>query len=125
PLIEIQRARLAGGPVEPAWAASILELPVGAPVILIANELLDCLPTHQFVRTERGWAERMVGLDDQGELAFGLTALPGGGGALPEAEVGDLVEVSPGQELFGAELGAVILRQGGAALLIDYGRSEP
>src|SRR5215472_5927384 len=32
PLIEAQRARLKGGPVEPAWAASILELPDGAPV---------------------------------------------------------------------------------------------
>jgi SAM-dependent MidA family methyltransferase len=124
PLIEAQRARLAGGLVEPAWAPSILELPDGAPVILIANELLDCLPAHQFVRVPQGWAERVVGLDDQGELAFGLTAIPGGV-ALLEAEVGDLVEISPAQELFGAELGALILRQGGAALLIDYGRDKP
>ncbi len=124
PLIEVQRAKLAGGPVAPAWAASILELPDGAPVILIANELLDCLPAHQFVRVRQGWAERMVGLDDRGELAFGLTARPGGVAPL-EAEIGGLVEVSPAQELFGAELGALIARQGGAALLIDYGRSEP
>jgi len=124
PLIEAQRARLAGGSVEPAWAASILQLPEGAPVILISNELLDCLPAHQFVRTERGWAERMVGLDDRGELAFGLSATPSGVAPL-EAEVGDLVEVSPAQELFGAELGALIRRQGGAALLIDYGRDQP
>jgi SAM-dependent MidA family methyltransferase len=124
PLIEAQRARLAGGPVEPAWAASILELPDGAPVILIANELLDCLPAHQFVRTAQGWAERIVGLDDQGELAFGLTAAPGAV-ALLDAQVGDLVEVSPAQALFGTELGALILRQGGAALLIDYGRDKP
>src|SRR4029077_16950404 len=85
PLIQAQRARLAGGLAEPAWASSILELPDGAPVILIANELLDCLPAHQFVRVPQGWAERMVGLDDQGELAFGLAAMPGGV-ALLEAE---------------------------------------
>lgn len=124
PLIEAQRARLTGGPVEPSWAASILELPEGAPVIVIANELLDCLPAHQFVRTPQGWAERMVGLDDRGELAFGLTARPGGVAPL-EAEVGELLEVSPAQALFASELGALIARQGGAALLIDYGRSEP
>jgi SAM-dependent MidA family methyltransferase len=124
PLIEAQRARLAGSPARPAWASSILELPDGAPVILIANELLDCLPAHQFVRVPQGWAERMVGLDDHGEFAFGLTATPGGVSS-SEAEVGDLVEVSPAQELFGAELGALIARQGGCALLIDYGRSEP
>jgi SAM-dependent MidA family methyltransferase len=124
PLIEAQRARLAGGPVEPAWAASILELPDGVPVILLSNELLDCLPAHQFVRVPQGWAERMVGLDDHGELAFGLSATPSGVAAA-QAELGDLVEVSPAQELFGAELGALIARQGGVALLIDYGRSEP
>jgi SAM-dependent MidA family methyltransferase len=124
PLIEAQRARLKGGLVEPAWAASILELPAGAPVILIANELLDCLPAHQFVRAPQGWAERMVGLDEKGELAFGLSAAPGAVAPV-QAEVGDLVEVSPAQELFGAELGGLIRRQGGAALLIDYGRSEP
>ena len=124
PLIEAQRKRLTGGAVEPSWAASILELPDGAPVILIANELLDCLPAHQFVRTPRGWAERRVGLDDRGELAFGLSAMPGGAAPMA-AEVGELVEVSPAQELFAAELGALIGRQGGCALLIDYGRSEP
>lgn len=124
PLIETQRARLAGAPVEPAWAASILELPDGAPVILIANELLDCLPAHQFVRTPQGWAERKVGLDDKGELAFGLNAMPAGAAGL-EAQVGELVEVSPAQALFAAELGALIARQGGAALLVDYGRDQP
>jgi SAM-dependent MidA family methyltransferase len=124
PLIAAQRARLVGAAVAPAWASSLGELPDGAPVILLSNELLDCLPARQFVRTERGWAERMVGLDAAGELAFGLTASPAGV-ALPEAEVGALVEVSPAQEAFGAELGRLIARQGGAALLIDYGRAEP
>jgi NADH dehydrogenase [ubiquinone] 1 alpha subcomplex assembly factor 7 len=31
-------------------------------VILIANEVLDCLPARQFVKTEDGWAERRVGV---------------------------------------------------------------
>ncbi len=124
PLIEVQRARLAGGPAEPAWATALSELPDGAPVILISNELLDCLPARQFVKTERGWAERMVGLDAAGELAFGLS-LSLAGAALPDAALGDLVETSPAQEAFGAELGALIARQGGAALLIDYGRAAP
>src|SRR5258708_3673289 len=33
------------------WATSLAEVPEGAPTILIANELLDCLPARQFVRT--------------------------------------------------------------------------
>ena len=36
-----------------------------------------------------------------------------------------LLEVSPQQEAFGAALGARVARDGGAALLIDYGRAEP
>ncbi len=92
-----------------------------APMLLVANELLDCLPVRQFVRAERGWAERMVGLDEAGALAFGLTAAPLDRHAPP----GAILEHSPAQEALGAALGARIARDGGAALLIDYGRAVP
>lgn len=124
PLIEVQRARLAEAALQPRWAQSLSSLPSGAPLILIANELLDCLPARQFVRTDRGWAERMVRVDDRGELAFGLSPRPVDR-LMPDAEPGDLVEVSPAQEAFAAELGALIAREGGAALLVDYGRDAP
>ena len=124
PLIEAQRARLAQTAMQPVWIGSLAALPSGAPIILIANELLDCLPARQFVRTERGWAERMVGLDEHGALVFGLAARPIDGLA-PSAPIGAILETSAAQEAFGAELGAILAREGGAALLIDYGRSEP
>ena len=124
PLIEVQRCRLAAGPLQPRWADSLAALPAGAPVILIANELLDCLPVRQFVRTGRGWAERMVGLNEDGALAFGLAPRPVDR-LMPDAQPGDLIEISPAQEAFAADLGALIARQGGAALLIDYGRDQP
>jgi SAM-dependent MidA family methyltransferase len=44
---------------------------------------------------------------------------------LPEAPAGTVLELSPAQEACGAALGAQVVRRGGAALLIDYGRSEP
>jgi SAM-dependent MidA family methyltransferase len=100
------------------WSPSLDGVPSDAPLLLVANELLDCLPARQFVRTERGWAERMVGLDDAGELAFGLTAAPLDYPAPP----GSILEHSPAQEALGAEIGARIAADGGAALLIDYGR---
>ena len=77
PLIADQRAALAGAPLEPHWIGSLSELPHDAPVVLIANELLDCLPARQLVRNPDGWAERQVGLDAHGELAFGLAGLEG------------------------------------------------
>lgn len=118
PLRARQRAVL-GECVE--WASSLRQVPKEAPLILVANELLDCLPARQFIRTDRGWVERMVGLDEAGQLAFGLASTP-----IPrEAPVGVLLETSPAQEALGAELGARVRRDGGAALLIDYGRAVP
>jgi SAM-dependent MidA family methyltransferase len=123
-LRSLQAERLAQAPLKPRWLDGLADLPQDAPLILIANELLDCLPARQFVRTEAGWAERMVGLDAEGALAFGLSSRPVDR-LMPQAVPGTVIEVSPAQESFGAELGARIARQGGAALLIDYGRAEP
>ena len=121
PLMALQQARL--GEVA-QWASSLSQVPTGAPIILIANELLDCLPVRQFVRTAIGWAEQVVGLDADGELAFGLTSTPIGG-LLAQAAPGQVFEQSAAQACLGVELGRRIAIERGAALLIDYGRAEP
>jgi len=122
PLRAAQQARLGESAVR--WARSLDDLPDDAPLILVANELLDCLPARQWVRTPAGWAERMVGVTDAGDLAFGLSAgLPPFASA--PAAPGQVVEVSASQQAFGAAAGRRLARQGGTALLIDYGRAEP
>jgi len=121
PLKALQHERLGEAP---QWAASLADVPAGAPLILIANELLDCLPARQFVRTAAGWAEQVVGLDNHGALTFGLANTPVGP-LLPDAAVGQVYEQSPAQAALGSELGRRIAEDGGAALLIDYGRAEP
>lgn len=120
PLKARQRERL-GEAVH--WAGSLAEVPEGAPLIVVANELLDCLPARQFVRTAAGWAEQVVGLDAEGRLAFGLGHAPAG--LLPDAGEGAVFEQSAAQEALGFELGGRIVRDGGCALLIDYGRAQP
>jgi SAM-dependent MidA family methyltransferase len=77
------------------------------------------------VRGPDGWAERRVGLSQDGaRLMFGL--VPAVERGLPaEAPLGQVFETSPAQVNFGSGLGARIARDGGAALLIDYGRAEP
>ena len=94
------------------------------PVIVVANELLDCLPARQFIRTETGWFERCVGLQ-AGALAFGL--VPAGEDFAPPfaANIGDLVEISPAQTRLTENLALLIKNATGAALLIDYGRDKP
>src|SRR5580658_2900977 len=60
PLRALQAERL--GAARPHWASSLGELPADARLLLVANELLDCLPARQFLRTALGSAERVVGL---------------------------------------------------------------
>ena len=124
PLRALQAEALAGAPLQPRWADAPAELPDDAPLILVANEVLDCLPARQFVRAERGWAERLVGLDEHDQLVFGLAPRPLDR-ILPEASLGAVAEVSAAQEAFAAEIGRRVVSQGGAALLIDYGRAQP
>jgi SAM-dependent MidA family methyltransferase len=92
-------------------------------LILLANEVLDCIPARQQQRTADGWAERRVGLDADGALA--LTLRPGAAPDIPDAPVGAIVEHSPAQAAFAAEVAHRVVEQGGVALLIDYGRTRP
>ncbi len=124
PLHARQAEALAGAPLAPRWTGALAGLPADAPLILIANEVLDCLPARQFVRTPGGWAERLVGLDEAGVLAFGLARRPLER-ALPDAPPGSVVEVAAAQEAFAAEIGRRVWGPGGAGLLIDYGRAAP
>lgn len=120
----LRRAQRQGLGDRPRWVSSLAEIPEGRPMLLVANELLDCLPPRQFVRGETAWAERLVGLNEAGELAFGLSRAPLDR-MLPPAPAGAVLEHSAAQEALGAEIGARIAQDGGVALLIDYGRDAP
>jgi len=126
PLRASQAARLGDAP---RWVGRLDEVPGGAPMILIANELLDCLPARQFVRTKDGWAERVIGLGEDGELAYGLRSLGKSVDAAPLPDLavreGAIVEASPAQAALASDIAHRLVTDGGAALLIDYGRAEP
>jgi SAM-dependent MidA family methyltransferase len=121
PLRAAQEARL--GRAVASWARDLAEIPVDAPTIILANELLDCLPIHQAVFTPEGWRERRVGLDARGSLAFTLGDDPAK--RLGSGAEGEVREWSPALEGLGREIGALVVEAGGAALFIDYGRDEP
>jgi SAM-dependent MidA family methyltransferase len=125
PLRQAQARMLADSDLHPRWVASLDRIETDAPVILIANEVLDCLPARQFVKTEDGWAERRVGVTDDGALQFGLVRITGGF-SRPDfpVEPGQTLEFSDQQAAFGRDVGALIHQAGGAALLIDYGRAR-
>ena len=120
-LAAMQHELLLDAGVAIAWAQTLKEAPPG-PSIVIGNEFLDALPVRQFVRVNDQWRERVVRLNDAGGLAFDVAAEPEPyiRGA---ARDGDVLEVNPAGHRFMFELGGRIVKQGGAALLIDYGHS--
>ncbi len=97
-----------------------------APAIIIANEWLDCLPIRQFVKDRDQWRERVVGLDDKDELAFGLTPPIGDLPAAPP-DGQDQWEYSPALDAMIDRLAKRLRTHPGRVLLIDYGpvRSAP
>ncbi len=116
----IQAETLARTGAAPIWHDTVGDLP-GGPVILIANEFFDALPIRQFVRTDGGWAERVVGLGADRALAFGL--MPGA--TLPElppdVAPGTIWEVAAAAGALTAEIGTRLASAPGAALIVDYG----
>jgi NADH dehydrogenase [ubiquinone] 1 alpha subcomplex assembly factor 7 len=118
-----QRGALKDSQVAASWHRTAEELPSG-PAIIIANEFFDCLPVRHFVRGKDGWHERLVGLDGDGRLCFGLAPDAKPGLAWP-GEPGQVIEAGLAAARLMTRLAARIAAQGGAFLVIDYGYDRP
>lgn len=68
-LRDVQSAKLAA--YHPCFKDTLEQIPPGTSLI-IANEFLDCLPARQFVREADTWRERIIGLNEAGDLSFGI-----------------------------------------------------
>jgi NADH dehydrogenase [ubiquinone] 1 alpha subcomplex assembly factor 7 len=110
---------------KPAWHERFDEVPAG-PLLLVANEFFDALPVRQFEKTSRGWTERMLGLTPDDEtLAFALA--PGVtpfAPYLPAAAEGAQAEICQAGRALAAAIGARVRRDGGWALIVDYGYEQ-
>lgn len=127
-LENIQRRTLAGAPARAAWFTRLEDVPPGS-LFIVGNELFDALPVRQYVRTARGWRERVVGLDEAGRLAFMIgpgapdpALLPPDAAGAPE---GSVVELAPARTALMETIAARIAGDGGAGLFIDYGHEGP
>jgi SAM-dependent MidA family methyltransferase len=123
-LRNIQRQTLVRIKERISWHQAFEEIPEGF-TLMIANELFDAIPIHQFVKTAKGFRERVVGLDEQGRLAFGIGAGSFDPSLLPvdEAKVpeGEIFELAPARSAVMQAVASKIVRDGGTALAIDYG----
>lgn len=120
-----QRQALADAPVRRLrWHGRFDRVPRG-PMLLLANEFFDALPIEQYVRTRSGWRRVSVGLDgESGGLRFvrdGAVADADIPPSIRDAPPGSVCEAGPQREALVHDIGARLARDGGAALIVDYG----
>ncbi|MEM9841937.1 MAG: SAM-dependent methyltransferase [Pseudomonadota bacterium] len=104
----------------PLFIEQFDQVDAAQPVLMIANEWLDCLPVQQFVRVGAAWHERVVGLDSQDRLTFGLTAEALPPDLRPDDRL-DAIELQPGLSGLVDASETLLSSTKGRILLIDYG----
>ncbi len=106
------------------WHDSI-ETVARGPALIVANEFLDALPVRQFVKTDGDFVERMVTTDSRGVLVFTENATPVDPALLPpdakSQPDGAIFEHAAERNAIMAFLTSRLVRDGGVALIIDYG----
>jgi SAM-dependent MidA family methyltransferase len=126
-LQQVQGDKLRGLGADISWQAQFDDSLTDRPLFLVANEFFDALPVRQYVKTERGWCERMVTALD-GELRFALAPVPAPRAAIPatreNAPDGGVYETSPAATALAQDIARAIAAKGGAALILDYGYAE-
>ncbi len=127
PVLEEQQERTLEPLTMPmVWHPALDDVPDG-PAIIIANEFFDALPVSQAVKSQGGWFERCVGIDDNDNLVFTLARepIPHFESLLPkdvrDAPLDSIFEWR--NETAAMNLGKRIADSGGAALVIDYGHN--
>jgi SAM-dependent MidA family methyltransferase len=122
-----QRERFAELDVPVLWHKSLEEAPDG-PAIILANEFFDALPIDQAVKQDDGWHLRLIGIDAAGNLSFTVAPrmIPQFDRILPPhmraAPAGAIYEWRADPPIL--EVGRRVVRNGGAALIVDYGPAE-
>jgi len=132
----VAHASSTGSPV--MWHGALSDVPGGddVPAVHVAHEFFDALPVHQLHRTPHGWREAIVGpepnpasprhlrlylsrdvtpasLREEGRSPMGA---PGARSRVERCLAGEAIAV---------ELARRVGRDGGAALVVDYGRDGP
>ncbi|XP_022694499.1 protein arginine methyltransferase NDUFAF7, mitochondrial-like isoform X2 [Varroa jacobsoni] len=108
------------------WYKDIHLVPQGNYTFYLAHEFLDALPIHKFERTDQGWREVLVDLDDSptSPLHLRLVLAPGRTPSTVLIDPGETrshIEVCPQAGMFVQHLAKRLEVSGGVFLLVDYG----
>jgi len=115
------------------WHQRLSDVPNGFNII-IAHEFFDALPVYQLQYTNTGWKERFVDLNpDDGESYFRFTTSKKSsfasqylkdlyiGQSSPQEAIGSCTEISTESMAIAQEIGIRLGKNGGFALIFDYG----
>ncbi|XP_026492517.2 protein arginine methyltransferase NDUFAF7 homolog, mitochondrial [Vanessa tameamea] len=94
----------------------------------IAHEFFDVLPIHKFEKTENGWREILIELDENEKLQYRIAAnetQPVRTLVRPPLDAGDRMEleISPRALGIARQLATRVDQYGGLALIADYGHN--
>ncbi|APL94242.1 SAM-dependent methyltransferase [Sphingobium indicum] len=110
---------------------SVSSLPEQGPLLVVANEFFDALPVRQLVRVGSEWRERVVVRPDPDQPdrfapMAGYRRVESGIPAMAaDAPEGAILEMPLAGSAIALELAHRIAKQGGAAIVIDYGYEGP
>jgi NADH dehydrogenase [ubiquinone] 1 alpha subcomplex assembly factor 7 len=111
----------------PRWHDGLATVPAG-PLMLVANEFFDALPVRQLVFWDGTWRERLVDWSAVAGFHFAISPKPSSLSFLVPldlvAEHGNIYELSPTAIAAATAIAGRIAKHGGAALIVDYGRSR-
>jgi NADH dehydrogenase [ubiquinone] 1 alpha subcomplex assembly factor 7 len=109
------------------WTPHFDDSLIDRPLFLLANEFFDAMPVRQYIKTERGWCERMVVVKD-GALEFALAPMPTPHAAIATTRAGapdgGVYEAAPAGTALADTIARAVAANGGGALLVDYGYGE-
>ncbi|KAI8596581.1 S-adenosyl-L-methionine-dependent methyltransferase [Dissophora ornata] len=116
------------------WHDVFEDLP-GQFSLVVAHEFFDALPIYKFERTEEGWRELVVDLEDDPASPYHLRFVLAPGPtqaskafaehpAYDHFQPGERIEISPDSFRVAHEMAKHINKNGGSALIIDYGKDH-
>ncbi|XP_031558295.1 protein arginine methyltransferase NDUFAF7, mitochondrial-like [Actinia tenebrosa] len=107
-----------------SWYQAVQDVSPGN-TFFLAHEFFDALPIHQFKKTNKGWREVLVDIDQQSPSSLRFVLAPGptiASESLVAKETSSQeMEVCPKGGAIMEHVGSIINRHGGCALIVDYG----